>query len=178
MSRSMTYCVVPADTEAGVVTALRDKYQGDPWMSVIVDDRAGEARPSPEVLKQRRPALRWDLPGNPIPGARFEQHMPPVNVSLAELSDAEIIARAIQYDGPASTELRWRCYGRVLVLLTDRLGSRTTAHELVPKVMDAMQRSLPSFLPTATSLAGSAISSPRHPSTSRRPDATRSHSSL
>lgn len=145
----MTYCVVPADTNPTVVAALRLQYQTEPSVTVIVDEREGEAQPSAETLKQRRPALRWDLPDNTVPGARFEQHMPPVDLSLAELPDIEIIARSVRNDAAASTELRWRCYARVLVLLTVRLGNRAVAHELVPGVMDAMQRALPSYVPPA-----------------------------
>jgi hypothetical protein len=147
MPPTMTYCVVPSDTELEVVAALREQYASDPWMSVVVDDRANEEEPSTEVLMQRRPVLRSQVPGSTIPGARFEQHMPPVDVSLADLPQPEVIARATRHDPAASTELRWRCYAQVLVQLTARLNSRTEAHKLVPRVMDALQDALPTYTP-------------------------------
>jgi hypothetical protein len=141
----MTYCVVPGDTDPAALAALREQYAGDPWTSVVVDDRAGEEEPSSEVKMQRRPILRSEVPGSTIPGVRLEQHMPPVDVSLADLSEAEIIHRASENDPAASTELRWRCYAQVLVQLSTRLGSRTDAHKLVPQVMDALQEALPTY---------------------------------
>ncbi len=144
---TMSYYVVPSDTDADVLAALREQYASDPWTSVVVDSRKGEEEPSTEVLMQRRPILRSQMPGGTIPGAYLEQHMPPVDVSLADLSMGDIIARANEHDPAASTELRWRCYAQVLVQLTTRLNSRTEAHQLVPRVMDSLQDALPTYTP-------------------------------
>jgi hypothetical protein len=146
MPPSMTYCVVPAATDATVVAELRQRFAADPMISVIVDSREGKTV-SPEVRQQRRPVLRWELSDGSASGVQFEQRMPPVDMSLAELSDAVIIARAITNDTAASTELRWRCYARMLTLLADRVGNRQAAHEMVPRMMDAMQRALPTYPP-------------------------------
>jgi hypothetical protein len=143
----MTYCVVPAETSPSTLAELRLEYRHDPLVSVIVDVRAAESAPSPATLKLRRPVLRWDLPGSDIPGVRFERHLPPVDVSLADLEDSELITRALEHDTAASTELRWRCYARVLAALRERTGSRQSAHELVPSVLEAMQVALPSYKP-------------------------------
>ncbi|MDX6590831.1 MAG: hypothetical protein QOJ13_27 [Gaiellales bacterium] len=147
MGSAITYCVIPTDTSPTDVAALRLRFADDPSVCVILDDRAGEEQPTSETLKQRRPVLRWDVPETTIPGARFEQHMPPVDLSMADLPDAVIIARSIEHDVAASAELRWRYYARVLILLSNRLGNRTRAHELVPATMDAVQRALPDLPP-------------------------------
>lgn len=148
MPANMTYCVVPKDTDPGAVDALRLEYAEDPSVLVVLDDRAGESEPSSEILRQRRPVLRRELPGSLIPGARLEQHMPPVDVSLAEQPLGTIVARAIQHDPAASTELRWRCYSLVLIQLSERLGNRAAAHQMVPRVMDAVQDALPGYPPS------------------------------
>jgi hypothetical protein len=144
----MTYCVVPRETSPDVLAAMRLRFRDDPMVSVIVDARAGEPAPNSETLKLRRPVLRWELPDNEIAAARFEQHLPPVDVELADLGDSELIARALEHDAAASTELRWRCYARVFAGLRDRTGSRTTAHELVPGVLAALQTALPTYSST------------------------------
>jgi hypothetical protein len=149
MGSGTIYCVIPTDTSPTDAAALRLRYADDPSVRVILDDRAGEEQPTAEMLKQRRPVLRWDLPDTTIPGARFEQRMPPVDLFLADLSDAEILARAIEHDVAAAVELRWRCYGRVLMLLHARLGNRTKAHALVPATMDAVLRALPDLPPAS-----------------------------
>jgi hypothetical protein len=141
----MTYCVVPTETDPAVVTELREKFASDPWISVILDNRTQDEGPNSGMLTRRRAVLHWDPPENTIPGARFELRIPPVDMSLAHLPDDAIIARAIERDPAASTELRWRCYARVLIGLTSRLGDRATAHELVPGVMDAMQSALADY---------------------------------
>ena len=141
----LTYCVVPRETSPADLADLRLRYQDDPLVAVIVDSRAGESAPSSETLKLRRPVLRWPLPGEQIAGARFEQHLPPVDVQLADLGDFDLIGRALEHDAAASTELRWRCYARVFSGLRDRTGSRQTAHELVPGVLAAMQTALPTY---------------------------------
>lgn len=143
----MTYCVVPKGTDPAVTEALRHQYADDPTVAVVVDERAGEPTPGSDLLKQRRPVLSRVLPGSEVPGARLEQHMPPVDVTLAEQPLESIIALAAQYDPAASTELRWRSYALVLEMLTDRIGNRATAHRIVPRVMDAIQEALPTYPP-------------------------------
>lgn len=145
MPTTTTYCVVPKNTDPSVVEELRLKYADDTSVVVVLDDREGEGEPSSEVLRLRRPVLRRDLPGGLIPGARLEQHMPPVDLALADQSLDSIIAAAIAHDPAASSELRWRCYALVLIQLTDRLGSRAAAHQIVPRVMDAVQEALPTY---------------------------------
>lgn len=143
----MTYYVVPREADPAEVAALREQYADDPSVTVIIDHRTGEAEVAPRVRKHRRPLMRRELPGCPVPGARIEQHLPPVDVSLAEQPLERIAARAREHDLAASTELRWRCHALVLVLLTERFDTQAAAHEMVPRVMDAVEAALPSYPP-------------------------------
>ena len=147
MTTVLSYCVVPADTDPADVEALRQQYASDPSVAVVVDTRAGEDQQGADVLKQRRPVLRSELPESLIAGARLEQHLPPVDVALADQPLEWIIAHALKQEPPASTELRWRSYAMVLSMLADRLGSQQAAHRMVPQVMDALQDALPSYSP-------------------------------
>jgi hypothetical protein len=142
MSTAQTFYVVPRDTDPFVVESLRAQHQSDPSIVVVVDKRDGEERPSAAVLKQRRPVLRRSVDG-PVAGARIEQHIPPIALTLAEEPLEAIIRQAAALDPAAAGELRWRSCEFVMMQLTELYGNRDRASAEFPRVMDAILEALP-----------------------------------
>ena len=142
MSTAQTFYVVPKDTDPIVVESLRKQHESDPSIVVVVDKRQGEERPSSAVLAQRRPVLRRSVDG-PVAGARLEQHIPPIALTLAEESLETIIKRAAAIDPAAAGELRWRSYEFVIMQLEELYGNRRKAEAHFPRVMDAIIEALP-----------------------------------
>ena len=143
MSTAQTFYVVPKDTDPILVESLRKQHESDPSIVVVVDKRQGEERPSSAVLAQRRPVLRRSVTDGPVAGARLEQHIPPIALTLAEESLETIIKRAAALDPPAAGELRWRSYEFVIMQLEELYGNRRRAEAEFPRVMDAIIEALP-----------------------------------
>jgi hypothetical protein len=149
MTSAPSFYVVPRDTDPDAVAALREQHAGDPSVTVVVDSRQGEARPSAEVLKSRRPILAYAVPNSTVEGARIEQHMPPIALVLADASIQSVVDRAAAHDPAAAGELRWRCHALVTVELTTRLGTRARAELAFPQAMDAIIEALPTQPPSS-----------------------------
>jgi hypothetical protein len=151
VSARTTYCVVPAGTDADVIQALRRRYASDPNVTVIIDRRNGGRDPGRYGSNRRRPVLRrhidQDAPGADQPGVRFENHLPPIGVDLADAPLEDVVARALEHDPEACAELRWRYYEVVNSRLHARLRSQTAAERAVPAMMDALQEELVNYHP-------------------------------
>jgi hypothetical protein len=152
MSASLTYCVVPAGTDPGVVETLRRHYAADPTIKVVIDSRNGGRDPGPvpgirDV--RRKPVLRRSTGAIPVsvPGVRFEQHLPPVGAVLADQPLQVVVTMAAQHDPAASAELRWRLHQTVHALVASRMGTQAAAVKKVPAVLDTIQDQLGSYPP-------------------------------
>lgn len=124
----MVSCVIPRSNAAAIIGALSAVYAHVPWVEVVVEAAEGSA----EQLAIPR---RLELPAAyAAQGIRFEQRLSQVTEAEASRTEADLAQAAAVGESGAATELYWRMYERIRVLLHGGLP------RLAPEVCDRLIR--------------------------------------
>jgi len=146
------FCVVAPGRADALVAPLREHFEQEPQVTVLVERRtsgggelpgelAGRARLRAPVA-QRDPvrALPPELHAE-VPHLRLVQRMEPVRRSLEDTAMTEVVERCLAGEPEAVSELWWRVSPRVLARLRLRLGdfaAERATSQMVGRVLDEL----------------------------------------